>query len=403
MALAAEHLIPVHCEQLEPGMYVAELDRSWLHTPFEVRGLLITQDEQINILRRCCEYVYVDPNRSDAVAMQDLYPSETSSSNTRVPTITDSVREAQTLSLNGCREFLEEAARQMAASVREARRAQRLEIEPIDRYLDDFVDHVLEWPDAVQWLLVTEPAHGRLNRRSIGTAVYAILFGRQLGFDHAALRELAMGALILDIGKTNVPITILSKPQHLNSVERSFVRRHVDKGLALVRFNAHMERRVVDMVASHHERLDGSGYPRKISGTEIPLYGRIAGIADTYDAMTQNRGYAQARSGHAALRHLNSCRDIKFDAALVDEFIHAIGAYPVGTIVELEDDSIGIVCRHNPGEPKRPDVILTSDPDGNALDDASVAKPKSNRWVRRALPITFPTHSDTLGTPASAA
>ena len=387
MAMAAKYLIPVHCEQLEHGMYIAELDRSWLHTPFEVRGLLITQDEQIDILRRSCEYVYVDPNRSESITMHDLYPSDL-----HAPAIPGAPPDEEFLPLNGCREFLEEATEHVAATVREARRAKRLAIDPFDPYLDDFVDHVLEWPDAVQGLLATEPAHGRLNRRSIGTAVYAILFGRQLGFNHDSLRELALGSLILDIGKTGVPITILSKPKRLNSVERSFVRRHVDSGLALVRLNTHMQRRVVDMVASHHERLDGSGYPRKISGTEIPLYARIAGIADTYDAMTQNRGYATARSGHAALRYLNSCRDIKFDAALIDEFIHALGVYPVGTNVVLEDGSVGMVCRHNPDEPKRPDVLLVRDPEGYPLEPASVAGRAPNNRVRRALPAAVPAH-----------
>ncbi|NND36187.1 MAG: DUF3391 domain-containing protein [Gammaproteobacteria bacterium] len=395
--MAAKHLIPVHCEQLEHGMYVAELDRSWLHTPFEVRGLLITQREQIDVLRRCCEYVYVDPNRSDSIAMQDLaalsedeasiVDSRSADSNPPDQRPADAL-----LPLNGCREFLEEATEQIAATVREARRTNRLAIEPINRTLDGFVDHVLEWPDAVQWLLATEPAHGRLNRRSIGTAVFSILFGRQLGFDRDALRELALGALILDIGKTSVPITILSKPKRLNSVERSFVRRHVDTGVALVRLNARMERRVIDMVASHHERLDGSGYPHRMAGTEIPLYARIAGIADTYDAMTQNRDYANARSGHAALRYLNSCRDVKFDAALVDEFIHAVGVYPVGTNVELEDGSIGTVCRHRRDEPKRPDVLLLRDSAGRTQKAMSIMEYGSDKRIRRALPTPLAAH-----------
>lgn len=402
MAIAAKHLIPVHCEQLEHGMYVAELDRSWLQTPFEVRGFLITQDEQIDVLRRYCEYVYVDPNRSDSIAMEDLAAlseDETALAKShRADSHPAKSHPADThpadvgLPLNGCRDFLEEATEQIAATVREARRANRLEIEPINRTIDGFVDHVLEWPDAVQWLLATEPAHGRLNRRSIGTAVFSILFGRQLGFDHDALRELALGALLLDIGKTSVPITILSKPKRLNSVERSFVRRHVDTGVALVRLNARMERRVLDMVAFHHERLDGSGYPHKTSGTEIPLYARIAGIADTYDAMTQNRDYANARSGHAALRYLSSCRDIKFDAALVDEFIHAVGVYPVGTNVELEDCSIGTVCRHDPNEPKRPDVLLLRDPSGQSLKAMSIAESGPNKRIRRALPAPITAH-----------
>lgn len=385
MALVADHLVPVHCEQLEHGMYVAELDRSWLHTPFETRGFLITQADQIDVLRRCCEYVYVDPTRSEAIAMPDIGIALTDAA-----ADTERPRADEALQLNGCREFLLDASERIAETIRAARRVSKLEIAPIEREIDGFVEHVLEWSDTVQWLLATEPSHGYLNRRALGTAVYGVIFGRQLGFDHAALRELALGALILDIGKTSVPITILSKPKRLNSVERSFARRHVNQSLTLVRLSATLERRVVDMVASHHERLDGSGYPHHIGGTEIPLYARIAGIADTFDALTQDRGYANARSGHSALRYLNTWRDTRFDAALIDEFIHAVGVYPVGTGVELHDGSIGIVCCQRDGEPKRPDVLLTRDAAGRALPDNRVVESTPSRRIRRALPAVVP-------------
>ena len=388
MALVANHLIPVQCGQLELGMYVAELDRSWLHTPFEARGFLITQASQVDVLRRCCEYVYIDPTRSEAITMLDLEEAHTGDS----PAELGKLPGDDVLQLNGCRKILQDANEQVAEIVRAARRVGRLEIAPIDRNLDGFIEHVLEWPDAIQWLLATEPAHGYLNRRSLGTAVFSILFGRQLGLDHDALRELALGALILDIGKTSVPITILSKPVRLNSVERSFVRRHVDQSLSLIRVNARLEQRVINMVGAHHERLDGSGYPHHISGTEIPLYARIAGISDTFDAMTQNRGYATARSGHATLRYLNTWRDVKFDAALIDEFIHALGVYPVGTSVELADGSIGVVCRQNPGEPKRPAVLLARDAHGHALETMQVIESAPNRRIQRALPATVPVH-----------
>jgi len=381
MAQVANHLVPVHCEQLELGMYVAELDRSWLHTPFETRGFLITQASQVDVLRRCCEYVYVDPNRSDAIAMPEFLTVAD-----QPAAMPDAVSDEQVLPLNGCREVIDDAKAHIAATIRAARRAGQLEIASIDRSLDGFVDHVMEWPDAMQWLLATEPASGYLYRRSLGTAVYSIVFGRQLGFDHDALRELALGALILDIGKTSVPITILSKPKRLNSVERSFARRHVNQSLALVRLSSGMQQRVVDMVGAHHERLDGSGYPKHVAGTEIPLYARIAGIADTFDALTQDRGYANARSGHAALRYLNTWRNTKFDAALVDEFIHAVGVYPVGTSVELADGSTGIVCRQNPGEPKRPDVLLTGKADGHVAAERQVVESTLGRRIQRALP-----------------
>lgn len=380
MPLNGQHLVPVDCEHLEPGMYVAELDRSWLHTPFEARGLLISQDWQIGVLRRSCKYVYVDTARSEAMPITDFASPADSAQSETIPTPAE-----QVLELNGCREVIDDACSQVAATICAARRIGSLDVAPIDGKLDDFVDHVLEWPDAVQWILATEPGQGYLKRRSVGTAVFAIVFGRHLGLDRKALRDLALGALLLDIGKTSVPITILAKPKRLNSVERAFVRRHVDSSVTLVRLNARLDQRVIDMIGGHHERMDGSGYPHRIVSSEIPLYARIAAIADSFDAMTQDRGYARARSGHDALRYLNTWRNTRFDAALVDEFIHAVGVYPVGTHVELADGSIGTVCRHERGEPKRPHVLITRDRHGEKLDLPQVVGPAPHRRIQRAL------------------
>ena len=382
MPLAANQLVPVPCDQLEPGMYVAELDRSWLHTPFKSRGFLITQREQIDLLCRSCEYVYINPSRCDDIALLDLAASKA-----RVPTPTEDLPGEEALKLNGCRNLLKNANLQIAATIRATRQAGRLEITPIDAGLKTFVDHILTYPDAMQWLIATEPSHGYLNRRAIGTAIYAVVFGRSLGMSRDALRELALGALLLDIGKTAVPIGILSKPKRLNATERSFVRRRVDRGRKLVQFSHTINERVVSMIGSHHERLDGTGYPGHMAGTEIPLDARIAGIVDTFDALTLNRGYAPARSGHAALRHLNTWREIRFDAALVDEFIRAIGVYPIGTRVELTDGSSGLVCARNPGDNKRPSIRLTSDSGGRAIKTMRIVDPGPNARIARALPL----------------
>ncbi len=121
----------------------------------------------------------------------------------------------------------------------------------------------------------------------------------------------------------------------------------------------------------------------KIITTSLIEVGLIGWL--TFDAMTQDRGYASARSGHDALRYLNTWRNTRFDAALVDEFIHAIGIYPVGTQVELADGSIGTVCRHEPSEPKRPHVLITHNHHGAALDLPQIAEPAPDRRIQRAL------------------
>jgi HD-GYP domain-containing protein (c-di-GMP phosphodiesterase class II) len=135
----------------------------------------------------------------------------------------------------------------------------------------------------------------------------------------------------------------------------------------MVRVMEDVPDRVVDMVSSHHERFDGSGYPNKKRGTEIPLFARIAGIVDTFDAITLDRRYAPAISGHTALRYLNGQRRTKFDGALMQEFIQAMGIYPTGTWVELLDGSVGVVCSQDARWPLTPRVAVIRDSAGKEI------------------------------------
>jgi HD-GYP domain-containing protein (c-di-GMP phosphodiesterase class II) len=136
--------------------------------------------------------------------------------------------------------------------------------------------------------------------------------------------------------------------------------------------------RVIDMVSSHHERFDGTGYPHNQRGTAIPLFARIAAIVDTYDAITQERHYAPAISAHNALRYLNGQRRAKFDGALMQEFIHAMGVYPTGTWVELLDGSIGVVCAQDSRWPLAPRVAMVCDANGENVSPRIVLASRAN-------------------------
>jgi hypothetical protein len=381
MSFEDNQLILVQSEQLQPGMYVAELDKSWRHTPFHHRGFVIEDAAQLELLQTCCDHVYVDPGKSTA----GLFPED---GLVNTPPENEVYSVGIPHQLNGAREALGDVVALVAATVRAARKTGRIDIGPINRQVDILLEHVLTSPDAIQWLLATETTRGLLNRRALGTSVLSIVFGRHMGFDQQELHNLALGGLLLDIGKTSVPVPILAKPGHLNSAERTFVNRHVTDGLSMIRSNSDVMERVIDMVSAHHERIDGSGYPHKIAGTEIPLFARMAGIVDTFDALTLNRNYASARSGHSALRFLDALRDIKFDSALVDEFIRAVGVYPTGTCVELIDRSVGLVCSQNAGLPKNPNVLLTTDSTGQALGTMLILEPADNIRIARALPAT---------------
>jgi len=385
MPSTTDQLLLIKCNDLETGMYIAELDRSWLHTPFESHGFLVTLTAQIQALQHYCDYVYVDPRRSDSDIRQ--YLTE------QLPlrqAITRSRRNGAPHELNKVREVLHNATSLVNHTIHEARRNGRIEVESIYAGLVSFLDSTLENTDGMQWLLATEPMQGFLNRRALGTSMLCILFGKHLGFERQELVNLALGGLLLDIGKVSVPITILAKPDRLSVEEKWFTTRHVRQSLAMVQFNGESLDRVFSMIAAHHERLDGSGYPNQIAGTDIPLYARIAGIADTFDALTLNRRYARARSGYSALRFLSALRRTKFDAALVDEFIDSLGIYPTGTHVRLDDGSTGFVLSQNTGQPRQPNVLLTNDASGQPVKTVRIVTAGTKQLITQAFPTANP-------------
>jgi len=351
-------------------MYVAELDRSWLHTPFSGQGLMLASREQIDALRQHCRYVYVDTSRSEAGLFAPLREQD----------------ETDRSGFAEARAALDTTVKRLAEIVYDARHAGRIEIAPLQRCARKLAETTLRFPDASLWLVRMECGHGLLYRRALGTAISGVIFGRQLGLDQQELTELALGGLLLDIGKTAVPVPILAKPKRLNTMEKAFAHRHVQQGFALLHLDQQLHGRVVEMVLGHHERLNGEGYPRRLSGTDIPLFARIAAIIDTFDALTVDRHYAGAISGHAALRYLNSQRGRGYDAALVGEFIHAVGVYPTGTRVELADGRVGLVCAQNPDWPLRPQVLITDDEQGHSLQQPQVLTNGFGAQIARALP-----------------
>jgi len=362
-------------------MYIAELDRSWLHTPFTSHGFLVTLASQIRSLQRYCDYVYVDPHHSEPDIRSHLTREK---SLARVPT--RSRHNGTHLELNEARAVLHNATALISHTIHEARRNGKIDLESICAGLITFLDSTLENPDGMQWLLATEPMQGFLNRRALGTSMLCILFGKHLGLERQELISLALGGLLLDIGKVSVPITILAKPDRLSAEEKWFTTRHVRQSLILTQLNDRSLDRVFSMIAAHHERLDGSGYPNQISGTDIPLYARIAGIADTFDALTLNRRYASARSGYSALRFLSALRRTKFDAALVDEFIDSMGAYPTGTNVLLDDGSMGTVFSQNAGQPQQPNVLLTNHATGQSVRSVRIVTAGAEQPITQAFP-----------------
>jgi hypothetical protein len=379
----ADHLIALKADRLRPGMYIAALDRLWLNTPFPPGGFFAREQAQIDQLGRYCSYVYIDPLKSEEPD-DVVVPFEPITAAALAPRVNQHEIGEELPWARHALGALNEAVRTM---VHDVRKGSLPDVESLQTGLTPVVDSIQRCPDALLWLMRTEPPKGFLYRRAIGTAITATAFGQRLGFDQASLLELALGGILLDIGKIEVPVTVLAKVTELTASENDQVQRHVCHALDMVRVMEGVPERVKEMVSSHHERFDGSGYPHHQRGTDIPLFARIAGIVDTFDAITQDRSYASAISGHSALRYLNGQRCAKFDGALMQEFINAMGVYPTGTWVELLDGSLGIVCAQDARWPLAPKVAITTSSTGDSITPHLILASRKN-------PIIAARHSE---------
>jgi len=135
---------------------------------------------------------------------------------------------------------------------------------------------------------------------------------------------------------------------------------------------ANVEPAVFEMVMYHHDRHDGSGYPHDIQGSTIPPMGRIAGIVDCYDAMTTRTSYSPALAAYDAAREMNEMRDKQFSAEVVEQFLHTIGMFPTGSVIELSDGSAGLVLEQNPGNLLQPKVLVLKTPAGEMINKPTV-------------------------------
>jgi HD-GYP domain-containing protein (c-di-GMP phosphodiesterase class II) len=197
--------------------------------------------------------------------------------------------------------------------------------------------------------------------------MWSVSLGRQLGLPRHDLRSLAMGCMLMDIGKLRVDPDLLQAQRELTTDEAAAVAGHVGHGLEILGECGIINHDVIDMVAHHHERYDGSGYPNGLTRDEIPPFARIAAIVDTYDALTTKRHYAKAVSPSDAIKLLYEARDEDFQAELVESFIQAIGIYPAGTLVELSSGEVGVVVAEYRTRRLRPKVMLLLDANKNKL------------------------------------
>ncbi|WP_439826138.1 HD-GYP domain-containing protein [Aeromonas caviae] len=343
-------VIPV--SQLKPGMYVFAIASQTGAMEIAQTGMVTNPQQVEALIRRGVLTVRVDLARSKLPGGGTASPADV---------VTNGVGSSRQIGSGEGRELkirrLYQEARELQGKfIRHLKTGEPIDITPLAAVAEEMVDTMFTHGDAMLCLARIRAKDAYLMEHSMNVAILLANFGRYLGLDRSVLKELTLGGLLHDVGKIMTPDEVLNKPGKLTDEELEVMREHVVHSHDILAATAGITPIMLEVAANHHERIDGTGYPRRLKGDQLSLYTRMSGIVDVYDAVTADRVYKQGMQPTQAFRILLKGVDLHFDADLVTRFIKCMGVYPVGTLVQLSNQRLAIVMQRNEQQPLKPVV-----------------------------------------------
>lgn len=359
---SSTELIQIDVGDLEVGMYVSKLDKPWLESNFLFQGFEIKNQADINAVREQCKFVFIDVARQDKIqrfASRNT-PYTKGWLDRRTPPQALSSFDKEIERAGG---VYKETSNLVRTFMQEVQFGSTINVEIAKKAVAECVDSVLHAPDALLWMTQLKNRDLYTSQHSMNVCILAIALGRQIDLPVDELNNLGLCGMMHDMGKMRIPLEILNKPGKLEPDELTIMQSHAELGRKLLMSSSDMYAGAIDVAYSHHERLDGNGYPRKLSAEQITPYTRMVAIVDMYDAITSDRVYQEGRDHLEAINIMTKACGSHLDSGLTYKFIECLGIYPPGSIIELQNGEIAIVVEINPKQKIKPKIILLLDED----------------------------------------
>jgi len=364
--------IKVDVEQVRVGMYIAALDRPWLESPFLFQGFVVENEDDLETLRKHCNYVFIDDVKSrDSEEVRELIDEMTTSADVSVKRDRQSAERAEQGTVTSFRDNIKHAVQSFRRSsdgvirfFNDMRLGKSIETEDAKAVVSELVTTISSNVNTALWLTNLRAQHEETASHCLNTSIFALAFARHLGYSTEQLEMVGMGALLHDLGIARVPAHILTKPGNLNEEEFEIVKKHPRDGFSVLKLTREIPEGVLEIVLHHHERVNGSGYPQGLKDEQISEPVRVVAIADMYDSMTSERVYRKAMSPQDALTAMHKRAEVDFGKRLVEEFIKCVGIYPIGSLVVLNTGALGVVVSSNPDARLKPLILLVRDEQG---------------------------------------
>lgn len=378
--------IPLPVDQLTIGMYVAELDRPWVETSFVFQGFEIKTEKELRAIKDVCNYVYVDTTkRKKNVQTPVIFkrvvvtekPLEISSYGIPPKKLGQFEKE-----FVRAEKTYENAEAVVANFMRSVENGGGINSVMAKNAVAECVESVLHSPDAMLWLSQLRNKDEYTAQHSLNVSILSIVLGRHINLSVADLNKVGLCGMMHDVGKLLIPPEILHKSMPLDEEETRTMKTHTRLGYNLLKSSDNMSASAATVALTHHEQLDGRGYPRRMQESGISHFTKIVSIANTYDGLTNDKGYKKGKTHLEATHILTNLAGTHFDPVLVVKFIESIGVYPPGSLVEMTNGCVAMVIEVHENVKLRPKIIIILDEEKKPvseriIDLASMTKDKN--------------------------
>ena len=340
----------IQASDVRLGMYIHEIKGNWLEHPFWRKSFKLEQQEDLDkLLDSKLNEIWIDTSKG-----LDVEKNEPASA--APPPLPDeskrSVKKSATpISLEKELEVAKKVHGRAKAAVvsllSDVRIGKAVEVEEASFVVDEINQSMTRNPNALLSLIRLKNANEYTYLHSVTVCILMIAVGKQLGLQGSELKQAGMAGLLHDIGKMAIPSEILDKPGKLTDEEFVVMKNHPRRGWEILKACEQVDEVALDVCLHHHERVDGNGYPEKLSGAALTLFARMGAVCDVYDAISSDRCYKKAWSPAESIQKMASWREGHFDEKVFQAFVKTVGIYPNGSLVRLKSGRLGVVIEQS--------------------------------------------------------
>lgn len=338
-------------EQLVVGMHIKEFCGSWMEHPFWRSGFVLQDPKDIQtILASSIKHVWIDSGKGLDVAPGQAALSE-AESDAQVEAELQSVVGAQrdvaavstVVEVARATRICYQSKQAVISMFQEARMGKAVDTRVAQNMVAEIADSVTRNPGALISLARLKTADDYTYMHSVAVCAMMVALAKQLGLDEPQVRAAGLSGLMHDLGKAMMPMAVLNKPGKLTEAEFAIIKTHPAEGHRLLAADANVDPMVLDVCLHHHEKTDGSGYPKGLQGDDISLFAKMGAVCDVYDAITSNRPYKSGWDPAESLRKMAEWAHGHFDSQVFQAFVKSLGIYPIGSLVRLTSGRLGVV------------------------------------------------------------